>query len=75
MWRDFMLEPFIISKSIFNIAERGVFSAYFYESFIFWVSPLIGVNEAWTSTPTNVKVTAVNIANSRRMKEKYDRND
>jgi len=45
MWREKM-EPFIISKSVFNVAGIGLFWASFYQSFIIWDSPLRGVNDS-----------------------------
>jgi len=41
------MEPFIITKSVFNIVERGLFSACFRERRMFHGSFLIGVDWQW----------------------------
>jgi len=43
MWREKM-EPLIITKCVSYVAERGLFSVSFHESFMNWDSPLMVVN-------------------------------
>lgn len=71
MWCK-QMEPLIITKCVFNIAERGLFRASFDERNRFRDSPLIVVNDSGSCSQGRSKLSVINIAAVKMLEKKND---